>query len=177
MLRTTVSHYFRTMQRQLFPGFAEELGQKTDKHLQVIVALDVLEVEKFIPYRVSSFGGRPPIDRSVMARSFVAKAVLNMPTTLALIDRLKVDAVLRRICGFETKLPSEGTFSNAFAEFAESGMLQKIHETIVREAYADKLVCHVSRDATAIEGREKPAKPCAKQTTSEPKKRGELKLF
>jgi hypothetical protein len=36
-----------------------------------------------------------------MARAFVAKAVLDLPTTEALIDRLKVDHALRRICGFE----------------------------------------------------------------------------
>ena len=53
-------------------------------------------------------------------RSFVAKAVLTIPTTSALIERLQIDRALRRICGWErrSEVPSEATFSRAFAEFA-----------------------------------------------------------
>ena len=52
-----------------------------------------------------------------MARAFVAKAVYDMPTTRALLDRLDTDVVLRRICGWEWKseVPSESVFSRAFA--------------------------------------------------------------
>ena len=39
------------MQRNLFPGFAEDLGPTTDKHLRVIVALDMIEVERFVLYQ------------------------------------------------------------------------------------------------------------------------------
>jgi len=35
------------------------------------------------------------------ARAFVAKAVLDLPTTSGLLERLAVDATLRRLCGFE----------------------------------------------------------------------------
>ena len=44
------------MQRNLFPGFAEDLGPTTDKHLRVIVALDMIEVEKFILYQSPGLG-------------------------------------------------------------------------------------------------------------------------
>ncbi len=44
--------------------------------------------------------GHPAKDRVALARAFVAKATLNLPTTEALIDRLKVDQPLRRLCGF-----------------------------------------------------------------------------
>jgi IS5 family transposase len=152
----TVSQYFQNMQRSLFPGFHEELGPATDKHFAVITALDMIQVEKFMPYQSQFAVGRPPANRDALARAFIAKAVLNIPTTVGLIDRLKVDAVLRRICGFEGKLPSEGTFSNAFAEFAKLGLADISHETLVKEMYAEKLVGHVSRDSTAIDGREKP---------------------
>jgi hypothetical protein len=93
-----------------------------------------------------------------MARAFIAKSILNIPSTVALIDRLKVDKVLRRLCGFEGKIPCEGTFSNAFLEFAEQGLAAKIHDVLISEMYADRLVGHISRDATAIESREKVAK-------------------
>ena len=158
MLRGTVSQYFKSMQRNLFSGFGDELGATTDKHLAVIVAFDMIQVEKFTPYQALYSVGRPPVNRDAMARSFIAKAVLNIPTTVGLIDRLKVDKVLRRLCGFDGKIPCEGTFSNAFAEFAMMGLADVLHETLVRDMYKDKLIGHVSRDSTAIDGREKPAK-------------------
>ena len=146
------------MQRNLFPGFAEDLGVTTDKHLAVIIVFDMVRVEKFMLNQNQSFVGRPLISREALARAFIAKAVLNIPTTVGLIDRLKVDQVLRRLCGFNGKLPSEGTFSNSFAEFAKLGLAALIHEALVREIYKDKIVGHVCRDATAIDGREKPAR-------------------
>ena len=50
-------------------------------------------------------------------RGFVAKTVLGLTTTVALIERLTIDRALRRICGFSRwkKLPDEATFSRAFA--------------------------------------------------------------
>ncbi|MCY4675106.1 MAG: transposase [Bacteroidetes bacterium] len=35
-----------------------------------------------------------------MARAFLAKAVLNLPTTRALVDRLQSNPTLRRLCGW-----------------------------------------------------------------------------
>ena len=98
---------------------------------------------------------------------FIAKAVWNFPTTRALLDRLAHDATLRRLCGWERagEIPSEATFSRAFAEFAASELPQQIHEVLITEHLGEKLVGHISRDATAIVGREKPAakqKPAAK---------------
>lgn len=179
MLRKTLSQYFKSMQRNLFPGFSEELGVTTDKHLAVIIAFDMIQVEKFTPYQSLQSVGRPPVNRDALARAFIAKAVLNIPTTVGLIDRLKVDQVLRRLCGFDGKTPSEGTFSNAFAEFAELGLAGLIHETLVLEMYEGKLVGHVSRDSTAIDGREKPAKKSAAEMESAnevlPQKKGRPK--
>ncbi len=54
--------------------------------------------------------------------AFVAKAVLGLTTTEALIERLKVDRALRRICGFSMwkRMPAPSTFSRAFDEFAQA---------------------------------------------------------
>jgi hypothetical protein len=92
-----------------------------------------------------------------VARAFVAKAVFNFPLTRHLIDRLRIDPVLRRMCGFETvaEIPEEWTFSRAFAEFAESQIPQRVHAALIERTQADRLVCHISRDSTAIEAREK----------------------
>ena len=47
--------------------------------------------------------GRPPEHRRAPARALVGKAVLGIPTTSALIERLAVDKSLRRICGWERR--------------------------------------------------------------------------
>ena len=150
---------WRRIQQRLFPENKAELGPQTPKHAQIMVTLDFLDLERFIPS--SSGKGRPPRDRTALACAFVAKAVLNLPTTEALIDRLQVDRVLRRLCGFELikKLPCKATFSNAFAEFADSYLPQKIHEAIVKNTFSEKLggklVGHLSRDSTDIPARGK----------------------
>ena len=84
---TTVASYWRKIQGSLFPGFAEELGVTTDKHLKVILVLDIIKLEDHLdidPYPMGP--GRPRLDATAMGRAFVAKAVLNIPTTRALID-------------------------------------------------------------------------------------------
>jgi Transposase DDE domain len=54
------------------------------------------------------------------------------------------------------KVPSESTFSRAFGEFAEMGLSEKVHQALVEQWVKPELVGHISRDATAIKGREKP---------------------
>ena len=88
----------------------------------------------------------------------MAKAVFDIPTTRGLIARLEVDGRLRRLCGWSGvgRLPSGATFSRAFSEFAESGLASRPHETLIARTMDGHLVEHISRDATAIEAREKP---------------------
>ena len=107
-----------------------------------------------------------------MARAFIAKAVFQIDTTRALRVRLGNDRALRRLCGWESigALPSEATFSRAFAGFAEGALPSRLHQALIEDTMAEQLVGHVSRDATAIDGREKvtpkptkPAKPKRKR--------------
>ena len=68
-------------------------------------------------------------------------------------------------------IPSEATFSRAFAGFAEGALPSRLHEALIENTMQEQLVGHVSRDATAIEGREQPtAKP--KQPAKPKRKRG-----
>ena len=144
-------------QRSLLPGLDEELDPLTAKLEHLIIILDTLGLEAFVA-PPSRGRGRPPDDRPAIARSFVAKAVLTIPTTSALIERLQIDRALRRICGWErrSEVPSEATFSRAFAEFAAQGLPERVHEQLVRRHLQDHIVGHISRDATEIEAREKP---------------------
>ena len=98
----------------------------------------------------------------------------DIPTTRALVERPKVDRQLRNLCGwvFTREIPSESTFSRAFAEFAESDLAGKMHEALVKEAFGDSIVGHVSRDSTAIPVREKPTPKCRKDQKPMKRKRG-----
>ena len=96
--------------------------------------------------------------------------MFDIPTTRGLIERLEVDGRLWRLCGWSGagRLPSEATFSRAFSEFAESRLANRLHETLIARTMDGHLVEHISRDATAIEAREKPA---PKPKAAKPKRR------
>lgn len=157
--RNGIMQRWRTVQHELIPALRNEMCVMTPKLEQVIHTLEWVRIEEFV--RSTWKGcGRPEHDRGMLANAYVAKAVLGLSTTAGLIERLEVDRALRRICGFSMwkKLPGESTFSRAFAEFAEAGLAERAHEALVREALGERLVGHISRDGTAIEAREKPAK-------------------
>lgn len=150
-----LSQHWMHIQGSLFPWLEEELGPLSKKQQQLIMVLEIAHIEPFIPYFYGGVGC-PLEDRRAIARAFVAKAVYNMTTTVALIDRLLNDKSLRRICGWERKdeVPSESTFSRAFSEFAISALAYRVHEALIQTHHSDRLVGHVSRDSTAIEARE-----------------------
>ena len=148
-------------QPQLFPSLEEQLDPLTAKLERLIVILDTLGLEAHVapPGRGR---GRPADGRPQIARAFVAKAVLNIPTTAALIERLHIDRSLRRICGWERRsdVPGEWTFSRAFAEFAAQNLPERVHAHLVCDELHGHILGHVARDATEIDAREKPkAKP------------------
>lgn len=148
------------IQSSLFPWLREEVEPCTAALEQLIVVLDTIGLEAYVPGPPRGGRGRMPEDRRAIARAFVAKAVLNLPTTTALIERLQVDRALRRICGWESRraVPSEATFSRAFAECAAGELPARLHAALVQRSLAGHIVGCVARDATEIEAREKPVK-------------------
>ena len=166
-LRDTLSQAWLNIQSSLFPWLSEELGPLTEKQQELVTTLEVVRIEEFI-YSSRGFPGRPPQDRTAIARAFVAKTIYNLPTTRALLDRLEADSALRRICGWERKndVPDEWTFSRAFTEFSKSRLPERVHEAFIKTSYEHDLVGHNSRDSTAIEAREKPLKKEPLQKTA-----------
>ena len=147
------------IQENLFPHLRECLDDPlTEKQKDLILILEVVQIEKHVQHLNESWTGRPPEDRCCLARAFVAKAVYNLDTTRMLIDLLHNMPPLRKICGFVQRrdIPSEATFSRTFAEFALSGLGDAVHRALVDIHLSDQLIGHIARDATAIEGNEKP---------------------
>jgi len=164
-----LSQFGNLLQKQLFPVLEEATGELGEGHQRFVGILSLLQLDRFTASQ--SGPGRRPASRANIARAFVAKAVLDIPMTNALRDRLVSDPALRGLCGWQHagEVPGKWTFSRAFQEFAESELPQRVHEALIQQAYQDRLVGHISRDATAIEAREKaqpsraPKKPSRKK--------------
>jgi hypothetical protein len=96
--RDTLSQTWLHIQSSLFQWLSEELGPLTGKQQELVTTLEVVRIEEFI-YSSRGFPGRLPQDRTGIVRAFVAKTIYNMPTTRALLDRLKTDSALRQWYG------------------------------------------------------------------------------
>lgn len=174
-LNQFLGQFGAVLQNSLFPVFREALGPLDSKQKLLIQMVALLELERLVDSRQGSVG-RPGHDRIAIARAFIAKAVYNLTHTRALIDRLKNDEVLRRLCGWMSlaQVPAECSFSRAFAEFAQSEFPQRVHAALIEKTQKDRLIGHISRDSTAIEAREKvqpapPSKAEAKPAAEKPK--------
>jgi len=149
------------IQEDLFPHLRKCFEDPTtEKQKQLIMVLEIVQVERHIKSHLTQWMGRPLQDRYSIARAFVAKSAYNYPTTKALKEALHTMPNLRMICGFVKRndIPSESTFSRAFSEFAKSELGDKVHKALIDEHLSEQIIGHISRDATAIEGNEKPAK-------------------
>src|SRR5215471_21791977 len=170
-LRDSLSNTWDHIQAHLFPWLTEELGPLTEMRKQVITVLELLASTTSCRPGLVGRGG-PRRTAKLWRGAFAAKAVLGLPLTNMLIERLQVDKQLRRLCGWQhpKQIPSESTFSRAFAEFAESELPSRVHEALIKRTHKERLVGHISRDATAIEAREKPVK--VEATEKPERKRG-----
>ena len=169
-LGETLSGYWRSLQGELFPALEEELGPLGERYRDLVTVLELARVEVFVKHW-PGLVGRPRKDRAALARSFVAKAVFNIAQTDTLIERLVLDKPLRRLCGWGRlgAVPSESTFSRAFGEFAASALPGRLHEAVIAKTQGARLVGHISRDATAIEARERA--PRKQKTEARPKRK------
>lgn len=173
-----LSQYGNILQTEMFPILREGVGDLGESHRQFVRILSLLQLDRFTDWHCGP--GRPPASRANIARAFVAKAVLGIPLTSRLREQLMSDAVLRSLCGWQQAkdVPQEWTFSRAFQEFTRSQLPQRVHAALIERAYQDRLVGHISRDATAIEAREKaqpkPAAPVKRPSRKKNRKPEEM---
>ena len=156
-LTCSIAAYWQRVQTTLFPYLTTQGLSLTPELKQLVAVLDLLRIEEAVQ-RPHPQVGAPPKDRAPLARAFVVKQALNLPTTKALRERLLTDDTLRRICGWATPglLPSASTFSRAFARIAELGVADQVHAERVQEWLGETLVWHQALDATDIPARETP---------------------
>src|SRR5208337_2603546 len=134
-LGQAISWLMGGLQRSLFPHLEDCWRVPlSEKEQGLVTMLEMIRIEKYVPRSASNQGmGRKLSERESIARSFVAKAVYGYPFRRSLLEALKTTPALRRICGFErvSDVPSESTFSRAFAEFAKSELGDRVHNALV----------------------------------------------
>ena len=104
--RDLILQRWNVLQHELLPELRGDVGSLSPKLEKLIHILEWVRIEEFTATSWCGVG-RPAHERAWLANAFVAKAVLGITTTAALIERLQIDRALRRICGFSLhkKLP------------------------------------------------------------------------
>ncbi len=154
--RQVVTQFAHMLQEELFPLLQSSVGPLNGQMQLLASVISLAPLERMLGARRAATG-RPAKDRAALATAFLAKAILNLPTTRGLICRLRVDEALRRFCGWSSiqALPHESKFSRAFAEFADTELPQQLHEAVIATTQNQRLIGHIARDATAIPARER----------------------
>jgi hypothetical protein len=153
--RQQLMQFAYVLQASLFPSIEEEIGELSAQAKLLTSVLAMVNPSDLL--QKGRGAGRPREDRSALAAAFLAKAVYNCDTTRQLMEHLRVNVQMRRLCGWRStrQLPHESTFSRAFAEFAQSELPQILHRTLIETTQGKRLIGHISRDSTAIEARER----------------------
>ena len=154
--REFLTQFGYALQEELYPRLTSAIGPLS-ADLQLLVAtISLLPLERSLAAQRATTG-RPAKDRAALATAFLAKAILNLPTTRDLLSRLRVDEALRRLCGWPavSGLPHESKFSRAFAEFAQAELPQQWHRAVIAATQQQRLIGHIARDSTAIPVRER----------------------
>ncbi len=154
--REKLSTYWNNVQLLLLPMLEKDLGSLSEEHKKLAAVLELLRVEQFVPC-TRFWKGRPPKNRSQIARALIAKIIFKIPHTKQLIELLKSDIQLRVLCGWEkhSRIPDKSVFSRVFAEFAQINLPERVHQSLISQVYRDKMVGHLTKDSTPIIAREK----------------------
>jgi hypothetical protein len=154
--RELLVQFAHVLQQDLYPALQPETEELNAAERLLVAVMALVPLERILSARRAGTG-RPARDRAALATAFLAKAILNLPTTRDLISRLCVDEPLRRFCGWPrlSALPHESKFSRAFAEFAQTELPQQLHAAVIATTQQDRLIGHIARDSTAIPARER----------------------
>jgi transposase len=157
-----------SIKQYLVPWIEESLGPLGGKEAEFVRAAELAGFDRFLGGYLWQGNGRRPCLRKPFMLAFLAKAVWGLPTTRALMEFLRAGRTPRALCGWETaaELPSESTFSRAFAQFARDKLPERVHAAMVAAAAEGRLVGHASIDSTDVGGRERAARKPKKDKPS-----------
>ena len=103
--------------------------------------------------------GPKPYPAYAMLNALIAMRLENMGTFTQLVERLTYDPHLRYVCGFEPfgTAPSKSCFSRFYSKLAQSGCLETLFTSLVKQAEEMGLLdlSSVAIDATKVEAYEK----------------------
>src|ERR1700732_1195706 len=113
--RQVVMQFAHMLQEELFPLLQSSVGPLNGQMQLLASVISLAPLERMLGARRAATAG-PAKDRAALATAFLAKAVLNLPTTRGLICRLRVDEALRRFCGWSSlqALPARAEFLRGF---------------------------------------------------------------
>ena len=114
-----LSDIYYTIESYLFPMVEEEIGEITGKMKEFLRILEVVRPSRFLTNALRWCGlGRPMKDREKIFRAFLVKSVYDFPTTKLLIENLKTNPGLRRLCGC----------TSIITHYDENGKVIKVEE-------------------------------------------------
>ena len=162
-----------SIQQYLVPHIEESLGALAGKEVEFVRVAELVGVDAFIKEHGWQGNGRKPRYRKPIELAFIAKAVWNLPTARAMIECLGASPNAGRLCGWERAIdmPSESTFSRAFAQFAEGRLPSRMHEAMAKAGFKGRIAGHSSIDSTEVEAREKGIRKPKKEKKRKPGER------
>src|SRR5260370_21992277 len=141
--RELVMQFAHVLQQDLFPMLQAAAGPLSAQLQLLASIISLVPLGRLLSARRASTG-RPAKDRAALATAFIAKAVMNLPTTRDLIDRLRVDQALRQFCGWRSPRapPPESKFPPAFPQFAPPQPAHPRHEAHLAPSQTQRLNPH-----------------------------------
>ena len=121
------------------------LGPMAGHHKKSLATLEMVSVERVPPSVPDCMPGRPLKYHANIAQAFLAMIVFDNSTTTALVERVRSDPTLRRLCGWKwlCDVSSVATFSRVFREIAEADLPGRMHAVLIDEEYTNLLVGHI----------------------------------
>src|ERR1700684_2631918 len=97
--RQIVTQFAHLLQEELFPVLQSFVSPMSGQMQLLASVISMAPLERLLSARRAATG-RPAKDRAALATAFMAKAVLNLPTTRDLISRVCVGAGFAHCCGW-----------------------------------------------------------------------------
>ena len=97
--RQRLTEFAHLLQGTLFGVIAESVGPLSAKAQLLVAVMTMVPVQPYLPSK-GRWNGRPAKDRQALATAFMARAVYGLTQASELLDRLRNDRQLLRLCGW-----------------------------------------------------------------------------